>query len=344
MNAINDHVIVKAKQPDFLGKEQPHKKRNEVIIRKIILITLAVLLAVCLVSGMIAFTATFLPYFTFAAGALVAFKVLAVITGVALGTFALSQMLNFIASKLPRPLQVAANAIHAAIIEIFSLIALSASYLIDLEKSNPKKIEGIDQQPILLIHGLYHNSSAWIEYRKCLTKANIGPVFTINLGHPFSSINDHAKKVKLRVEEIQKITGRKDIMLIGHSMGGVVASKFAIQWAQDGTHVTDIITIGSPLKGSTLANYIGIGKEVQEMRKGSAFIKDLSEKICKQTDIKFFHIAAEMDELVPTCSALLPENIKAKRLNISNLGHVGLLYSKDVIDPIIDYYKNRPEV
>ena len=281
MNSINQNVVIASnnKLPHIVENgAQNYKAGSDLRIKKIALFTLAVLVGTLAIAGSLVIAAAFLPYAAFAAGAFTAFKVIAAITGIAAGTFALTQVLDYLAPKLPRPLAAVANSIHAAITEIFALITMSALYFVNLEKTNPKKVEHNNQQPILLIHGLVHNSSAWIEYRKRLKDANVGPVFTINLGNPFGSIDGHAEKVKGMVAEIQRITGRKDIMLVGHSMGGLVASKFALDLATEETRVTDIVTIGSPLKGTPLAKLIRFGKDIKEMGKGSAYVRDLSEK------------------------------------------------------------------
>lgn len=342
MNTVNlSNTILCNHQLHVEQGQKNQVKGTDLKIKKVVLIVLAVLVAALAVSASLAFFAALSPFVFFASCALVAFKVIATITVIAVAIFAITQALNLIAPKLPRPLALVANGIHALITEFFAFIAMSSLYFINLEKRNPKIIEGNHQQPILLIHGLYHNSSAWIAYKKCLQDANTGPVFTINLANSRASIETHAQKVKKMVAEIQRVTGRQDIMLVGHSMGGLVASKFALDLATKETKVTDVITIGSPLKGSPTAKYIGFGKSVKEMQKNSVYMKDLSTRICKQRNIHFFHIASRTDELVPATSALLTENVRAKHLLLSNVGHAGLLYSKRVINPIIEYYKNR---
>lgn len=231
------------------------------------------------------------------------------------------------------------NYIYAAIKEIFALLVVLACYFINLEKRNPKIVKSNSQQPILLIHGLYHSSSAWIKFLDQFKIADTGPVFTLNLGDPFGSISHHAKTVKNKIAEIQSITGRKEIMLVGHSMGGLVAAKFALDLATEDTFVTNIVTIGSPLKGTKVANYLGWGQSVKEMRHDSHYIKDLNQKILQQTNIHFFHIASETDLLIPLRSALFSENVRAQHLILSNSSHLSLLFEKKVIHAVIDYYK-----
>ncbi|MBS4169694.1 MULTISPECIES: alpha/beta hydrolase [unclassified Neochlamydia] len=257
----------------------------------------------------------------------------------ALGVFLSGNMLNLMASRLPQSLVSLANYIYSIVCEFFSLIALNFLRFVDLEKRDPHKGNG--QQPILLIHGLYSNSGSWAYYRYRFSKEKLGPVFTEHLGKPFESIETHAEKVRNKVLEIQRVTGRSDITLIGHSMGGIVACVAASKLAECNLLVTDIITLGSPLKGAFLTA-CGIGKAVKEMHPQSAFLASLSKRILNlPSTTHFFHIASKTDLLVPLSSALYNETIYAKRLTLSNVGHLSLLFSDSLIDEVIDYYKIR---
>ena len=343
MNIISDNTIARNVILSNINANDDQKDKSgaDLRIKKIVYVALGTLAALFLLTGILALTAVFLPYMTFAAVATTIFKVVAIVTAVIFGIAALTKAFDYVAPKLPRPLRIVADRIHANLTEMFAVLTMAACYFVDLEKQNPKSVEGNNQIPILLIHGLYHNSSAWIEYRKQLNDAKLGPIFTINLGNPFDSIDVYAQRVRDMVANIQRITGLKDIVLIGHSMGGVVATKFALEFATEETKVTDIITIGSPLKGTSIAKYFGWGKGVREMRKGSDYLTVLNDKILAQAKINFFHIASETDALVPIWSSLPQENENTKHLKISNIGHTALLLTSDVINPIIDYYKNR---
>ncbi|KIC76329.1 putative membrane protein [Neochlamydia sp. EPS4] len=257
----------------------------------------------------------------------------------ALGVFLSGNMLNSMASRLPQSLVSLANYIYSIVCEFFSLMALNFLRFVNLEKRDPQKGNG--QQPILLIHGLYSNSGSWAYYRYRFSNEKLGPVFTVHLGKPFDSIETHAEKVRNKVLEIQKVTGRNDITLIGHSMGGIVACVAASKLAECNLLVTDIITLGSPLKGAFLAAW-GIGKAVKEMHPQSAFLANLSKRILNlPSTTHFFHIASKTDLLVPLSSALFNDTTYTKRLTLSNVGHLSLLFSDSLIEEVINYYKIR---
>ncbi|QLH36019.1 MAG: alpha/beta fold hydrolase [Parachlamydiaceae bacterium] len=200
--------------------------------------------------------------------------------------FFLLKIIDWIAPDLS--LKFLLNFVYAAFTESFYLIAVTALYGNDLQRRNPKSLSNKDQTPVLFIHGLYHNSSGWWKYLKIFQEAQIEPLFTMNLGSPFGSINQHAYRINEMVDHIQKVTGRKDIILVGHSMGGLAATKFALDLATEDTRVISIVTLGSPLKGTWVANYLGWGESVKEMRMNSPYALSLSEKFVKMKKFIFF--------------------------------------------------------
>ncbi len=209
--------------------------------------------------------------------------------------------------------------LHAMTFEFFALVGVALLRLIPI-----KGIAKGNGRPILLIHGYMNHSSVWFLFKKRLESFGFGPVYTMNLGHPFHSIEAYAEKVKEKARQIETETGRKDLILIGHSMGGLVSSFYAATRALPNT-VTDVITLGSPLYGTPVA-YIGIGPNAKEMRPTSEFLKTMREAMSKTKGVRFFHIATKSDQLViPGKSAILPEN---EHFLFEDLGHASLLYSQ----------------
>lgn len=190
--------------------------------------------------------------------------------------------------------------------------------------------------PILLVHGYLHDSTAWIYQRKKLAKAGLGPIYTMNLKNPFSSIVVHAEQVAQKTAQIEQETGRSDLILIGHSMGGLVASWYATQLASP-TQVTDVITLGSPFSGTHLAK-IGIGPNAREMERHSVFLQALQQAIANSAT-RFYHIASTVDEIImPADSAILPTH-PDKQAIFDDVGHLALLFSPRVADQIAGWLK-----
>lgn len=231
------------------------------------------------------------------------------------------------------------STISAISYEIFIIALCALNYFRNLEKKDLKEPIQAEKIPLLLIHGLYHNSSAWSYFKNELSKQSVGPIFTINLKNPFGSIVEHAKKVQTKIEKIKALTGRNDIVLVGHSMGGLVACQYALELnVNKNTQVKQIITLGSPLEGTYTA-YLGIGKSCYEMRRNSPFINQLSKQIKQESNISFLHVASMKDAIIlPNSSALLLSKTNGKRKKIFNLSHLSLLYSKKIVKEVFLAY------
>lgn len=250
---------------------------------------------------------------------------------VLLALFGLVKMLNYLADFLPAPLKRAIQWIHSM---VFEAVAVATTFLLRLpghfskgSASSPDKAG----RPILMIHGYLHDPSAWVYLKRDLANAGFGPVYTLHLTHPFRSIRDYAEIVAKKAKEIAKETGRTDLSLIGHSMGGLVSAWYALKVAVP-EKAMDVITIGSPLKGTCAAN-IAIGPNGREMRRGSDFIRELQKEI-GQTDRKFYHVASMADQLIlPWLSALTGRHPEREYV-LDDIGHMTLLLSPRVATQI----------
>lgn len=267
-----------------------------------------------------------------------------IISSIALGLLFISHAYPLIRPYLPTILGRIADNIRAIVVDFFAAFTLGCFMVQDLEKKNPKNVLADGQQPILLVHGYLGHSSNWTYIRYRLQKAGLGPIFTINLGSVFQSIDgDYAQKVKQKAEEIAKITGMTKLIIIGHSMGGIVGSYYATHLAPKGS-VTDIITLGSPLKG-TKFSAVEVGECAQQMNYRSDFIKGLLEKIYNSEDTRYYNFASDADEIVlPNSAALLDKSkMKAplKTHTFSDLGHVSYPLSDRIVDKMVKYIKKN---
>ena len=241
------------------------------------------------------------------------------------GWVAVVRLLNRMASQLPFK-----NQIHWAHAMTFEFLAVVGVIFLRLIPSR-HKFSGTSR-PMLLVHGYVNHPNVWWLQKRWLKSMGLGPIYVINLGHPFKSIRSYAEKVKVKAEEIAKETGREDLTLIGHSMGGLVSSWYATKLAKKGT-VRDLITIASPLEGTPMAR-IGIGANAREMSPNSEFIKELRVSIRENQSIHFHHIATRRDQLViPGTSALIENH---NQYLFDDLGHASLLYSKRTAEQIAE--------
>lgn len=268
---------------------------------------------------------------------------IAVVTTLALTLLCIGRCYHQIRHSLPKPLKRMGDIIAAQVIDFIACCALGALVVNPFKRKDPKVVSPDAGRPILMVHGYLGHSSNWTYPRSRIEEANLGPVFTINLGHPFQSIDkDYAELVKEKAEEIKRITGRSDLILVGHSMGGVVSAYYATHLAEPGT-VTEIITIGSPLNGTHLAPY-GVGKCAQQMRLNSDLLRDIHDKLEERSDIHVLNLSSETDQFIlPNHSALLDESRlkgRLKKHTFDKMGHATYLFSDTVGDILVNYIKS----
>lgn len=212
----------------------------------------------------------------------------------------------------------------AALIEPFVFLFFLVTYPFRL-KNRPH--QATDKYPIILIHGYMHNSSAWRWLRYELEHKQLGPVYTLNLGSINQTIEQYAAKVDRLIDEIRAETGARKVQLVGHSMGGLVATWVASYRPH---HVAKVITLGSPMEGTHLAK-VGKGPCAEQMRIGSRFLTDLKSHAETLTMVPFVHIASDADLLTIPHETCVPNfTPDAKRVWVDGLGHFSLLLSNRV--------------
>jgi pimeloyl-ACP methyl ester carboxylesterase len=184
-----------------------------------------------------------------------------------------------------------------------------------------------DKTPILFIHGNGYNEMQWVVGRVLLSKdKSLGSMFSLNLDGLVTNkethgIDDYAQKVAKKVEEIKKLTGRNDVDLVGHSMGGLVASYFTEHLsAAQNSRVTRVITISTPWAPPILLSQITEltkrwlptlftnQKRFQQMRGENGFLDDLKARALSNKKTVYFSLYSTADGIVPGNSGQLGED------------------------------------
>ncbi len=178
------------------------------------------------------------------------------------------------------------------------------------------------------MHGYCNFSWVWFFFVWRLKK-QYGPIYTINLGKPFSSIKTHAKKVE------SMLPLEKNWILIGHSMGGLVSSYASLGTYKD--RIEKIITLGTPFSGTRLASW-GFGDCCKEMQRDSSFLQELKEALQKEK-FPICSLGSRQDRVIlPYTSALLPGGKE-----IEGVGHVGLLFSEAVLKQVFQWIEEKKD-
>lgn len=223
---------------------------------------------------------------------------------------------------------------------VFISIINSSFFWISFDPKEAKKLLNGSRRntPILLIHGYLHNQTAWFWFRYKLSRAKFTSIYTLNLFHSTSSIHELAKIIQKKVTYIQAQTGIQSVNLIGHSLGGIIASYYR-EYLASSPETNQVILLGSPVRGTELAS-LAIGKIGKALMPDSFFLFELNKRMIHSSNTHYYYIGSEADNLIiPSKSAFPSKGIQCSEdaFIIDDLGHMGLLYSSKVINKVITW-------
>ncbi|GHU05958.1 hypothetical protein FACS1894205_6700 [Alphaproteobacteria bacterium] len=203
-------------------------------------------------------------------------------------------------------------------------LALCCCPLALLPFARAKKNSGSSRPPLALVHGIYHDSSAWIFHKPHLEEAGYtASILEYSPFEPLDAVLDQLDQGIRRIENDNP--GRKPV-LIGHSMGGLLIRAWLLESGNQ-ARIAGVITLGTPHGGSTLAPF-GFGGLVRNIAPKAELIVRL-----KNADqIRAFPCASlfsSTDEMVLPSENLLPPDGWRRRL-IHNVNHYGLLLNDAV--------------
>ncbi len=169
--------------------------------------------------------------------------------------------------------------------------------------------------PVLLIHGSHANQQQWFLFRQFLQNSEIGHVFTVNLNKRArkndgdKDMEDYAVIVHNKLQEMQQRyknahIDMKNVILVGNSMGGLVAGAYCVKDFENKVPVKALITISTPWNGSLVANYFCNRHLIPEKYFCTESIdrKSLVEKVLdkyRKNELVIYNYGSSMDWLVP---------------------------------------------
>lgn len=260
------------------------------------------------------------------------------VTIIAVMTFGSAKILCFITPYLSESLQNISKHIQAFSRELIAVLFLAAVYFVDLSKDNLKKCKNESDPLIIYVPGYLHNSSGAVKIKSRVENETGVSLKCINLNSYFSSIDDYTIELKDQIQKIQAQAGMKKIILVGHSMGGLVALNYALNNPDGIKSVEKVFTISSPSKG-TVAAYIGVGECAKEMRPGSKLVNRLNLDSKNNPNCRITQIGLKHDLIVPLETAFLDGVPKANTKIIEEVGHADILTSDEMIDILIQEIK-----
>jgi pimeloyl-ACP methyl ester carboxylesterase len=126
--------------------------------------------------------------------------------------------------------------------------------------------------PVLLLHGVLCNAGQWASFARVLAARNVHPVYTMSYGPPLASIDVFADQVAQKIDTILVETGAVDVIVVAHSMGGLVALAYCRKYGPE--RIRRLISLATPYHGSMHAWFFR-GVCLTQLRCNSEWLAEL---------------------------------------------------------------------
>ncbi|MFN0144488.1 MAG: alpha/beta fold hydrolase [Mycobacterium sp.] len=194
-----------------------------------------------------------------------------------------------------------------------------------------------DGIPVIFVHGYFQNrSNFWWLARQC-KKGSLGPLFGFN--YPWiESIDESSQRLSTFVDSVRDETGESQVILVAHSLGGLIALEYAHSTAGAG-RVAECITVGTPHAGVKWRGPI-LGRAGRDLREGAAFAR---ERQSRQVPAPTLSVYSTHDNVVhpPSTSELASRG--GRDVAVGGHGHLSLLYSREVANAVIGFIRHSDE-
>ena len=200
--------------------------------------------------------------------------------------------------------------------------------------------------PVLLVHGYIHNRSAFLAMSRQLKRSGFRYVDGFNYNALTDGIPEAAARLGAEVERVLAATRAGKVMIVGHSMGGMVARYYVQELGGEDT-VDTVVTLGTPHQG-TYGAYVGFGRATAQLRPSSPMLRQLDSS-ARPGPVRWIAYWSDLDVFVtPIGNAqLVHPALAAHNVRVHNTGHLSLLASgwvlKDVLAHLTDPRLHRAE-
>jgi triacylglycerol esterase/lipase EstA (alpha/beta hydrolase family) len=233
----------------------------------------------------------------------------------------------FFRARRPREVRIGLRATVRLLWREYKALAFAAPrmmfYRLLLRDPAPARID----VPVLLLHGVLCNAGVWTRMSRFLRRCGIDGVYTLSYGPPLASIEAFADQLADKIERISKVTGARSVMVVTHSMGGLVVRAYIRKHGI--ARLASVLTIGAPHHGSVHA-WLLFGTSLAQLRPGNPWLAELN-RMRLDPSLRFVSLWSWHDSMVaPQTSAELPG--ATSDVAVIGVGHNALLADAEVLE------------
>ncbi|MFG3284996.1 esterase/lipase family protein [Streptomyces sp. NPDC048111] len=178
--------------------------------------------------------------------------------------------------------------------------------------------------PVVLLHGFIDNRSVFVLLRRSLARHGWRHLESLNYSPLTVDIRVAAELLGRHVEEICARTGHREVDIVGHSLGGLIA-RYYVQRLGGDHRVRTLVTLGTPHTGTRSALLAPAHPIVRQMCPGSEVVEEL-RRPAPGIRTRFVSFWSDLDTLmipVETARVEHPDLI-AQNIQVTGIGHLAM--------------------
>lgn len=180
--------------------------------------------------------------------------------------------------------------------------------------------------PVLLVHGLYHNRTAWLVFARRLRRAGFANLHTYGYNTFTRDFATAMEGMRAKLDELLGDDPDARVLLVGHSLGGLVC-RCAAGDPRYRDRVAGLVTLGSPHGGSELA-WLGGNRMARDLIPGRAIPRAVAQ--APDPDCPRLAVYTLTDDYVFPLNHLRTGRNGWNECVCAPMGHVWMLYSRQV--------------
>jgi len=192
---------------------------------------------------------------------------------------------------------------------------------------------------VVFVHGFVCNRGLWLPWMGELQRRGL-PYASVNLEPVFGSIDEGVPLIEDAVQRAHELTGRPPL-LVCHSMGGLAARAWLAATAGAADRVSGVVTIGTPHRGTWLAQFSHVTNG-RQMRIGGEWLQALEAREASSQAPRppFTCWYSNADNIVfPASTATLPG---AHNRHLPGVPHVAMAFHPRVMSESLAMLDSAP--
>ncbi|WP_226600090.1 alpha/beta fold hydrolase [Streptomyces violascens] len=183
---------------------------------------------------------------------------------------------------------------------------------------------GRSHPPVVLLHGFIDNRSVFVLLRRSLARHGWRHLESLNYSPLTGDIRVAAELLGRHVEEICARTGHREVDVVGHSLGGLIA-RYYVQRLGGDLRVRTLVTLGTPHSGTRSAQLAHAHPIVRQMCPGSELVEEL-RRPAPGIRTRFVSFWSDLDTLmIPVETARIEHpDLIAQNVRVTGIGHLAM--------------------